>query len=360
MLWLDWRTLSAGPASARFGDMGRRASNEPVLRDGHGRVVDTMRVSLTDRCNFRCRYCMPPEGLDALPGDDFLAPAEVARLVGITASLGVTRYRLTGGEPLVRRDIVDIVSLLRGIDGVRELSMTTNGSRLAALARPLRGAGLDRINVSLDSLEATRFARVTGSRGYARVREGIEAALSAGFPVKINAVVLSGMPDEEVFAFVELARHRGVEVRFLEFMPLCGSGWGRDAVYPIPEVQALVASRYALEELPRGSAPARTYAIGGGGRVGFISPLSDPFCDTCSRIRLAADGKLRPCLFSDYAVDLGALVRAGATDGELADAVRLAVHNKPRGSAFSDTPLAQMSAAALDASGGPPIRSIGG
>jgi len=243
---------------------------------------------------------------------------------------------------------------------VRELSMTTNGSRLAALARPLRDAGLDRINVSLDSLDATRFARVTGSRTYARVREGIEAAISTGFPVKINVVVLRGMPDAEILEFVDLARGRRVEVRFLEFMPLCGSGWERDAVYPIPEVQALVARHVELRELARGSEPARTYALDSGGIIGFISPLSDPFCTTCSRIRLTADGRLRPCLFSDYAVDLGALLRAGATDDELRDAVRLAVHNKPRGSAFADTPLDRMDAAALDASAGPPIRAIGG
>ncbi len=340
--------------------MKRRDGNDGGLWDGHGRRVRTLRVSLTDRCNFSCRYCLPPEGLERTAGADFLTPAEVARVVRITASLGVTRYRLTGGEPLVRRDIVAVVSLLRDVQGVRELSMTTNGSRLAELAVPLRRAGLDRINVSLDSLDAARFARVCGAKAYARVRDGIEAALSAGFPVKINVVVLRDMPEHEIIAFVDLARDRRVEVRFLEFMPLCGTGWERDAVYPIPEVQAVVEGRFALRELPRDDAPARTYEIQGGGRVGFISPLSDPFCTTCSRIRLSADGRLRPCLFSDYALDLGARLRAGATDGELADAVRLAVRNKSRGSAFSEEPFAGMDAAALAASAGPPIRTIGG
>jgi cyclic pyranopterin phosphate synthase len=331
------------------------------LRDGQGRLVTTLRVSLTDRCNFRCSYCMPPGGLEALPGDGFLSVADLARVVRLTASLGVSRYRLTGGEPLVRRDILDVVRVLRPVDGVRELSMTTNGSKLAALARPLREAGLDRINVSLDSLEAARFARVSGSKAYARVREGIDAAIEAGFPVKINVVVLRDMPDPEIIAFAELARTGRVEVRFLEFMPLCGAGWERDAVYPIPEVQALVAKHFVLCELPRGDAPARAYQIAqGGGRVGFIAPLSDPFCNTCSRIRLTADGRLRPCLFSDYAVDLGAHLRAGADDGTIRDAILTAVRNKPRGSAFNDVPLARMDAAGLENAGGPPIRSIGG
>lgn len=319
-----------------------------------------MRISLTDRCNFRCSYCAPPEGLDPIERTGFLAPAEVARLVRITASLGVGRYRLTGGEPLMRPDIVDIVSLLRGIEGVRELSMTTNGSRLAGLAEPLRRAGLDRINVSLDSLDAARFASVSGSRSFLRVRRGIDAARSAGFPLKINVVVLRDMPDEEILAFARYACDRRAEVRFLEFMPLCGGGWKRDMVYPIPRVRALVASRYSLRELPRDDAPARTYELEGGGRIGFIAPLSEPFCSTCSRIRLTADGRLRPCLFSSYAVDLGTPLRAGASDAELAEAIRLAVRNKPHGSAFADTSLERMDAGALEAAAGPPIHSIGG
>jgi cyclic pyranopterin phosphate synthase len=341
--------------------MGQQDRQGGRLRDGQGRLVTTLRVSLTDRCNFRCSYCMPPGGLDALPGEDFLSVADLARVVRLTASLGVSRYRLTGGEPLVRRDILDVVRALRPIEGVHELSMTTNGSRLAAMAGPLREAGLDRINVSLDSLEAARFARVSGSRTYARVREGIDAAIVAGFPVKINVVVLRDMPDDEILAFARLAASGRVEVRFLEFMPLCGEGWEKDAVYPIPEVHALVAKHHELCELPRGDAPARAYRmVGGGGRVGFIAPLSDPFCNTCSRIRLTADGRVRPCLFSEYNVDLGSLLRAGADDDALRDALLTAVRNKPRGSAFHDVPLARMDAAGLESAGGPPIRSIGG
>ena len=331
------------------------------MQDGHGRRVTTLRVSLTDRCNFRCTYCMPPGGLDALPGGDFLSVTDLARVVRLTASLGVSRYRLTGGEPLVRRDILDVVRALRPIDGVEQLSMTTNGSRLAELAAPLRRAGLDRINVSLDSLEAARFLRVTGSKTYARVRAGIDAAIDAGFPVKINVVVLRDMPDEEIIAFARLAGSGRVEVRFLEFMPLCGGGWEKDTVYPIPDVQALVEKHFALRELPRHDAPARAFEmIDGGGRVGFIAPLSDPFCNACGRIRLTADGRLRPCLFSDYAVDLGSLLRAGESDATLREALLTAVRNKPRGSAFNDVPLARMDAAGLAGAGGPPIRSIGG
>ncbi len=339
----------------------RQGGGIETLTDGHGRRVSTLRLSLTDRCNFRCSYCMPPEGVAEVADYDVLTIPDLARVVRLMSAMGVSRYRLTGGEPLVRRDILGVVAALRPIRGVHELSMTTNGSRLAPLARPLREAGLDRINVSLDSLDAARFARVSGSRLYERVREGIDAALAAGFPVKINVVVLRGMPDEEIIAFAALARSRRVEVRFLEFMPLCGEGWARDDVYPIPEVRALVARHFDLRALPRGDEPARVFEfVETGGRVGFIAPLSDPFCDRCARVRLTADGRLRPCLFSDYQVDLGVLLREGAGDAALRSAILEAVRNKPRGSAFNDVPLGRMNAVQAAAAGGPPIRVIGG
>jgi cyclic pyranopterin phosphate synthase len=323
--------------------------------------VTALRISLTDRCNFRCVYCAPPGGLSPIPADRFLPLESLARLVRLTASLGVRRYRLTGGEPLLRADVVPLVGALRGIEGVHELSMTTNGSLLARFAQPLRAAGLDRINVSLDSLDPARFAQVSGSRSYERVRAGVEAAVAAGFPVKINVVVLRDTPEAEILAFAGMAASGCIEVRFLEFMPLCGSAWEKERVYPIPDVRAVVARHFVMEELPRGDAPARTYTIGtGGGRVGFIAPLSEPFCATCSRIRLTADGHLRPCLFSDYSVDLGRLMRAGASDEDLTRAIGIAVRNKPRGSMFNDVPLARMGDAVAVSVSGPPIRAIGG
>jgi len=296
-----------------------------------------------------------------MAASNYLAPGDLARLVRLTAGFGVMRYRLTGGEPLLRRDIVEIVELLRAIEGVRELSMTTNASRLREYARPLRSAGLDRINISLDSLDAHRFARVTGIDGYAKVRDGITAAVDAGFPVKINVVVLRDMPDDEILEFARFAYAERVDVRFLEFMPLSTSQWNRDDVYPVPEVRALIERHFELHEIARDGAPARTFQLAGGrGRVGFIAPLSEPFCSTCSRIRLTADGQLRPCLFSDYAVDLGARLRAGADDTEIATLIRMAVFNKPRGSQFSDVPLQRMEAAGVAAEQGPPIRAVGG
>lgn len=330
-----------------------------TLVDSFGRRVTTLRISLTDRCNFRCVYCMPPEGVPLIPKSTFLSTEQIVRFARVAGTLGVTRYRLTGGEPLLRRDVVSIVEALRRVDTVEELSITTNGSQLAELAGPLKRAGLDRLNVSLDSLDAGRFERVTLFKHYERVRAGIDAALREGFPVKVNVVVLAGIPAEEILGFAQMAVDHDMDVRFLEFMPLCGTGWRPDLVYPIAKVREIVRNRFELEALPRGSAPAETFQIAGGrGRVGFIAPLSEPFCESCARIRISADGKIRPCLFSSYEVDMAPYLEPGVSDERLQEQLRRAVWNKPAGSQFADDPFHEASSAPVTT--GPAIRSIGG
>lgn len=333
-----------------------------VLADSFGRRVRVVRVSLTDHCNFRCVYCMPPEGLPYLDKSIYLTTVEIARFVRVASELGVTHCRLTGGEPLLRRDVIDIVRELKDVPSLLEVSMTTNGSLLPRLARPLRRAGLDRLNISLDSLGPARFEEVTLVSQYDRVMDGIAAARAEGFPVKINVVAMKGMSEREVFDFVQLAVDDDVDVRFLEFMPLCGSGWQAERVYPIADLRRLVRSRYVLRELPRGDRPAQLFAVEGGrGRIGFIASLSEPFCGDCSRMRLTADGRIRPCLFSNVEYPVATLLRGGdASDGELADAIRAAVWNKPWGSEFSHAPFEKGESTKRRTSDAPLIRSLGG
>lgn len=330
------------------------------LVDSFGRRVKTLRISLTDRCNFRCVYCMPPEGLPLLDKSRFLEIEDIARFVRIIGRIGVGRVRLTGGEPLLREDVVEIVAALRRIDTVEELSLTTNGSRLAALARRLREAGLDRINVSLDSLDSERFREVTRAAQCERVIEGIEAADREGFPLKLNIVVLNGMTEDEINRFARFAMSRDIDVRFLEFMPLCGSGWQADLVYPIARVRDIVRRQLDLVALPREDAPAETFSVvGGKGRVGFIAPLSEPFCDACSRIRLTAEGQIRPCLFSDYQVAVGPMLKNGASDKDIEETIRSTIWQKPWGSEFADEPF-DKGKSGKRAAPTPFIRSIGG
>ncbi|MDH3216890.1 MAG: GTP 3',8-cyclase MoaA [Candidatus Krumholzibacteria bacterium] len=335
-------------------------SEKQTLVDAFGRRVTNLRISLTDRCNFRCVYCMPPEGVPLLAKSRYLSVDEITRFVSVIGRLGVTRVRLTGGEPLLRKEVVEIVDSLRRVDSVYELSMTTNGSMLASLATPLKKAGLDRLNISLDSLEPERFRRVTLYSQFGRVRSGIDAALAEGFPVKLNVVVLHGISTNEIIDFARMASDHNIEVRFLEFMPLCGTGWRPDLVYPIGRVREIIEQRFDLQELPRDDKPAQTFSIaGGGGKVGFIAPLSEPFCENCSRIRISADGRIRPCLFSDYEVSIGDLLRTHASEERLVAAIRYAVANKPRGSQFADEPFTS-GRRDSEVSMGPNIRSIGG
>jgi GTP 3',8-cyclase len=307
-------------------------SLEP-LKDGHGRLIGDLRVSVTDRCNFRCQYCMPAEGLPWLDRDEILRFEEIARLVAIFADMGVGDVRLTGGEPLVRRDFPRLVTMLKAVPSLHELSVTTNGFLLERDAEALVTAGVDRFNVSVDSLQRDRFFELTRRDALPQVLRGLEvlAAFPEAHPIKVNAVAIRDFTEEEVIPFAELARRTPYEIRFIEFMPLdADHAWTSDRVLTGEEIRAAIDAVYPLEPLPREpSATARVYRFADGhGRIGFINPVSEPFCADCNRVRLTADGRLRTCLFSLNETDLRGPLRAGATDPELAEIIRAAVWRK--------------------------------
>jgi cyclic pyranopterin phosphate synthase len=303
------------------------------LVDGHGRVIEDLRVSVTDRCNFRCQYCMPAEGLPWLERDQVLSFEEIERLVRLMAEMGVTDLRLTGGEPLVRRDFPVLASMLARVPGVRDLSLTTNGYLLERDAAALADAGITRMNVSIDSLQRDRFFEMTRRDALPRVLAGLEAAAAQPSlrPIKVNAVALRGFTEQEALPFAAFARERDFQVRFIEFMPLDGDGsWTADQVLTGEELRAIIHAAHPLEEVPReASATARVFRFADGqGEIGFINPVSEPFCSDCNRIRLTAEGKLRTCLFSLHETDLREPLRSGASDDELERIVRDAVWRK--------------------------------
>ncbi len=303
------------------------------LRDGHGRLITDLRVSVTDRCNFRCQYCMPAEGLPWLQRSEILSFEEIARLVGLFASIGVEDVRLTGGEPLVRREFPLLVGMLAGIDGVHDLSLTTNGYLLERDADALVAAGIDRVNVSIDSLQRDRFFEITRRDALPQVLRGLEAIARHPRvrPIKVNALAIRGFTENEVAPFVEFARSRAFQVRFIEFMPLdADHAWEPDRVLTGRELRRLIDAMEPLEELPREpSATARVFRFRDGrGEIGFVNPVSEPFCADCNRVRLTAEGKLRTCLFSLHETDLRGPLRDGADDGELERIIRGAVWRK--------------------------------
>jgi cyclic pyranopterin phosphate synthase len=305
---------------------------EPLI-DGHGRRISDVRVSVTDRCNFRCQYCMPAEGLPWLERDDVLTFEEIVRLVSILAEMGVHDVRLTGGEPLVRRDFPALAAMLAGIPGVEDLSVTTNGYLLERDAEKLVRAGINRFNVSIDSLQRDRFFEMTRRDALPRVLRGLEALAQypEAHPIKVNAVAMRGFTEQEAIPFAEFAREHPYEVRFIEFMPLdADHSWTPDSVLTGDEVRAAISAVYPLEPQPREAhATARVYRFADGrGRIGFINPVSEPFCGDCNRIRLTAEGALRTCLFSLNETDLRGPLRAGATDDELEQIIRDAVWRK--------------------------------
>jgi GTP 3',8-cyclase len=304
------------------------------LTDGWGREIKSLRVSVTDKCNFRCRYCIPAEGLEWLRRDEILSFEEIGRLVRVMAGVGVNEIRLTGGEPLVRRDLPELVQMLAAIPGVDDLSLTTNGVLLDRLAGPLVEAGLRRINVSLDSLNHVRFAEITRRDALDRVLAGLTEAerYQQLRPIKINCVAIKGFTEQEVPALVELARRKPYVVRFIEFMPLdADETWRKETVLTGAEVRVLIEQRFGpLLPVPaKPSSTAQRFQFADGvGELGFINPVSEPFCSACDRIRMTADGQLRTCLFSRREWDLKTLLRDGVSDDELEQFLRWAVAHK--------------------------------
>lgn len=305
------------------------------LVDTFGRTADDLRISVTDRCNFRCVYCMPEEGLDWLHKAKILRFEEIERLARVFVELGVRTLRLTGGEPTLRRELPKLVSMLRSISPQLEIAMTTNGYLLDELAQPLKDSGLDRINISVDSLMQHRFAEITRRDALDKVMSGLAAAERAGLhPVKLNCVVVRGTNEDEVVDFARLARETGYEVRFIEFMPLdADRAWDRSKVVSMREIVDSIESVYPLIPVQRGLEPATVWRFDDGapGSVGVIASVTEPFCSSCNRIRLTADGQFRTCLFSLRETDLRALLRNGAPDSEIAEAIRGAVWGKEDG-----------------------------
>jgi cyclic pyranopterin phosphate synthase len=296
-------------------------------------LIGDLRVSVTDRCNFRCQYCMPAEGLPWLERSEVLRFEEIARLVGLFAGMGVGDVRLTGGEPLVRRQFPVLAGMLAGLDGVRELSLTTNGFLLERDAARLVAAGIDRFNVSVDSLQRDRFYELTRRDALDQVLRGLEvlAGFPEAHPIKVNAVAIRGFTEQEVLPFAELARRTPYEIRFIEFMPLdADRAWTSAQVLTGAEIREAINAVYPLEPEPREpSATARVYRFADApGRIGFINPVSEPFCADCNRVRLTADGRLRTCLFSLHETDLRGPLRDGADDAELEQIIRDAVWRK--------------------------------
>ncbi|MCS6788925.1 MAG: GTP 3',8-cyclase MoaA, partial [Aigarchaeota archaeon] len=291
------------------------------LVDSFGRVARKLRISVTDRCNFRCLFCMPknPVWLDR---KEVLSLEEITRLTKIFVGMGVDKVRLTGGEPLVRKGVVDLVRMLREISGLRSLAMTTNGYYLAELAGPLKSAGLESVTVSLHSLKPDRYEEVIGVQGvFERVLRGIREALDVGIKVKLNVVVIKGCNDDEILDFVSLAREAGMTVRFIEYMPFDGERlWRPELVVSGREIVHKVSERFRLEQEPRESGSTSKnfrFADGSPGGIGVITSVTEPFCSDCDRVRLTADGRVVPCLFSKSSYDLKPLLRSGASDDEI-------------------------------------------
>ena len=320
----------------------------PPLVDRHGRVHRDLRISLTDRCSLRCTYCMPAEGVPWLAGSTMLSTGELVRIARVAVGLGITEVRLTGGEPLLRPDVVDVVAriaALSGPQGSPEVSLTTNALRLPALAAPLRDAGLARVNISLDTLNRERFLALTRRDRLHDTLAGIAAARSVGFsPIKLNAVAMRGVNDDEVVDLVRFAVDNGYEMRFIEQMPLdAGHTWQRTSMGPQAEVLERLRTAFELTEVPgRGSAPAERWLVDGGpATVGVIASVTAPFCGACDRVRLTADGQLRSCLFARTETDLRTLLREGADDETLGTAIRTCLAGKKPGHDIDDPTFLQ-------------------
>ena len=319
-----------------------------MLADSYGRVATDLRVSLTDRCNLRCAYCMPPEGLDWLPGDEVLTGEEIVRLITIGVTrLGIREVRFTGGEPLLRRDLESIVSRTAALLPRPEISLTTNGIGLSRRAGALRDAGVDRINVSLDTLRPEVFRKLARRDRLPDVLDGLAAAAAAGLtPVKVNTVLMRGINDDEAVPLLAYCLSHGYELRFIEQMPLDAQhGWKRAEMVTADEIFASLSSSFTLtpdEERARGAAPAETFLVDGGpARVGVIASVTRPFCGSCDRVRLTADGQVRNCLFAREESDLRSALRSGVSDAEIARRWQAAVAVKLPGHGINDPSFLQ-------------------
>ena len=304
------------------------------LIDTYGRLHNNLRISVTDRCNIRCFYCMPETGVEFMPRAEILSFEEIERFARVAVSLGVDKLRITGGEPLVRKDLHVLIARLTAIPGVRDIALTTNGVLLAEQAQALYDAGLRRVNVHLDTLDRERFRQITRRDDLPRVLKGIDAALRLGFgPIKLNAVAVKNLVEPDIVPLAEFGRRNGIEVRYIEFMPLDAQNlWDKSKVLLAEDILALLARGIGpLEEIPDADprAPALEYRFRDGvGSVGFIASVSRPFCLNCNRLRITADGHLRYCLFAIEETDVKPLIRGGASDDEIAAAIRSAVHDK--------------------------------
>lgn len=316
------------------------------LVDSFSRTISYLRLSLTDRCNLHCRYCMPEDqtrGLQVLQHDDLLTYEELLRIVNITVAMGMNKLRLTGGEPLVRKGVLDFITALAQIKGLEEIRLTTNGVLLHDKAESLYASGIRKLNISLDSMRAERFKAITGVDVFDKVWQGIETARRVGFDVKLNVVAMKGVNDDEFVDFAKLAVEKSFQVRFIEFMPVgSDSTWDQASYISSADLKKIISEVGTLVPLPgcRMDGPARVYLLtmenGKQGQVGFISPISHHFCDTCNRLRLTSAGRLRACLLHDREADLKGLLRGGATDDELRSLIRQTILDKPKGHTLAD------------------------
>jgi cyclic pyranopterin phosphate synthase len=306
-----------------------------ALRDNFSRVIDYLRLSVTDRCNLRCIYCMPPEGVPVLGHRDILSYEEISRIVTVAAGLGVRKVRLTGGEPLCRKDLPFLVSSIRKIRGIEDLSLTTNGTLLEGCAQVLADAGLDRVNISIDSLRPETYAKMTRGGSLDAALRGLAAADKAGLrPVKINMVPVRGINEDEIVEFAKITVDSDCHVRFIEFMPSADVDfWSPEKYITTDEIKGIIEAISPLEPVRvRKNGPSKYFRLRGAkGVIGFISALTHHFCGDCNRLRLTSDGKLRPCLFSETEIDLLSPLRSGAGDSEIERLLRLSVQIKPEG-----------------------------
>ncbi len=309
-------------------------NNSAHTKDSYNRRIDYLRISITDKCNLKCVYCRPSKRIKYFNQDEVLTDDEIVRIVRIAHTHGTRKVRITGGEPLMRKNITGLVSSIKGI-GIRDLSLTTNGIKLSKLASSLKQAGLNRVNISLDTLKADRYREITCGGDFDQVNASIKEAEQAGLtPIKINVVPIRGINDDEILAFASLTQKNNYHIRFIEFMPATSSGlWEKDRSIPSSEVLEEISKIGQLEKMQfRGKGPSRNYRLkGAAGVIGIISPLSDHFCGHCNRLRLTANGKIRPCLFSEEVVDIKSAMRNGASDSEVEELFLKAIRIKPQG-----------------------------